>query len=57
MDLSSTQDALLHIAFKIADDNGWLMIDLDDLQAMLNYMEENANLLKKEYGNITSSSI
>ena len=55
--LSSTQDALLHIAFKIADDNGWLMLDLDDLQAMLNYMEENADTLKKEYWNIASSSI
>jgi len=57
MDLSPTQDALLHIAFKIADDNGWLMLDLDDLQAMLNYMEENSDKLKKEYWNIASSSI
>lgn len=57
MNLSSTQDALLHIAFKIADDNGWLMLDLDDLQAMLNYMEENADILKKEYWNIASASI
>jgi DNA helicase HerA-like ATPase len=57
MDLTPAQDALLHIAFRIADENGWLMIDLDDLDAMLTYMEENKDELKKEYGRISSASI
>jgi hypothetical protein len=49
MDLSETQDALLHIAFKIADDNGWLILDLDDLEAVISYMEENSLALRKDY--------
>jgi hypothetical protein len=49
MDLTDTQDALLHIAFKIADDNGWLVIDLDDLDAIISYMDENAKELRREY--------
>jgi hypothetical protein len=57
MDLTPAQDALLHIAFQIADTNGWLMIDLDDLDAILSYMDENADSLKKDYGRINSSSI
>jgi hypothetical protein len=57
LDLTPTQDALLHIAFRIADENGWLMIDLDDLDAMLNWMEENKEELEKKYGRISSSSI
>ena len=57
MDLSETQDALLHIAFKIADDNWWLILDLDDLEAVLSYMDENSKELQKDYGNINSSSI
>jgi hypothetical protein len=35
LDLSDTQDALLHVAFKIADDNNWLLLDLDDLEALI----------------------
>jgi len=57
LDLSDTGEALMHIAFKIADDNWWLLLDLDDVEAILNYMEENSKILKKEYWNIRSSSI
>ena len=57
LDLTKAQDALLHIAFSIADKNWWLMIDLDDLDAMLTYMEENKSILKKEYWTIASNSI
>jgi len=49
MDLSDTQDALLHIAFKIADDKAWLVLDLDDLEAVISYMDENKKDLRKEY--------
>ncbi|MDQ7009210.1 MAG: DUF853 family protein [Candidatus Gracilibacteria bacterium] len=57
LDLSETQDGLLHIAFKIADDNNWLVLDLDDLEAIISYMDENSKTLRKEYGNIGTSSI
>ena len=57
LDLSDTQDAILHIAFKIADDNGWLVLDLDDLEAVISYMDENSKTLRKEYWNIWTSSI
>jgi len=57
MDLSDTQDALLHIAFKIADDNWWLILDLDDLEAIISYMDENSKELRKDYWNINTSSI
>jgi hypothetical protein len=49
MDLSDTQDALLFIAFKIADEKNWLILDLADLEAVLSYMEENSKELRKEY--------
>ncbi len=55
--LTDTQDALIHIAFKIADDNGWLLLDLDDMEAILSYMEENSKILRSEYWNIRSASI
>jgi DNA helicase HerA-like ATPase len=57
MDLSDTQDALLHIAFKIADDNWWLILDLDDIEAILWYMDENRKTLRKYYWTITWSSL
>ncbi len=57
MDLSDTQDALLHIAFKIADDNAWLVLDLDDLEAVISYMDEHKKELRKEYWNISTTSI
>jgi len=57
MDLSDTQDAILHMAFKIADDNWWLILDLDDLEAVIWYMDENSKELRKEYWNIWTSSI
>ena len=57
MDLSDTQDALIHMAFKIADDNGWLILDLDDLEAVISYMDENSKELRKDYWNISTSSV
>jgi DNA helicase HerA-like ATPase len=49
MDLTETQDALLFIAFKIADDNNWLILDLKDLEAVISYMDQNSKELRKEY--------
>lgn len=57
LELNDTQTGILYFCFKIADDNGWLLLDLIDLRGLLNWMSEHAKELKGEYGNITSSSI
>ena len=54
--LNDTQTGILNIAFKIADDNGWLLLDIKDLKSVLIYMGEHASELKLEYGNISSWS-
>lgn len=57
LDLNPTQSGILTIVFKIADDNGWLLLDLKDLKSLVRYVGEHAGELKMEYGNIASSSI
>ena len=57
MDLNETQTGVLNIVFKIADDNGLLLIDLKDLRAMLNFVGKNAAEYTTQYGNVTSASI
>jgi DNA helicase HerA-like ATPase len=57
LELNETQSGVMYACFKIADDNGMLLLDLDDLVSMLNYLGDNAKELKSEYGNISSSSI
>ena len=57
MGLNDTQEGVLYAAFKIADDNGLLLLDLEDLQSLLRWMSDNAKELKGEYGNFTSASI
>ncbi|MEM7193763.1 MAG: helicase HerA-like domain-containing protein [Pseudomonadota bacterium] len=57
MALNETQTGVLYAAFKIADDNGLLLLDLEDLQSLLGWMADNASELRGEYGNFTSASI
>lgn len=57
MDLNETQTDILTVIFKIADDQGLLLIDTKDLRAMLQYMSENAKELSPVYGNITKPSL
>ena len=56
-DLNDTQEAVLSLVFKIADDNGLLLLDLKDLQAMLQYVGNNAAQYQTAYGNISAASI
>jgi uncharacterized protein len=56
-ELNETQMGVLYAAFKIADDQGMLMLDLKDLQAMLNWMKDESKSLEDEYGGISDSSI
>jgi hypothetical protein len=57
LDLNQIQTDILNIIFKIADDEGLLLIDLKDLKSMLNYVSENAANYKAEYGNIAPQSV
>src|SRR5687767_3511625 len=55
--LNDTQEGVLGAVFKIADDNGLLLLDLKDLRAMLQFVGDNAAKFKTEYGNISTASI
>ncbi|MBS4761568.1 DUF853 family protein [Carnobacteriaceae bacterium zg-ZUI252] len=55
--LNETQEGILNIAFKLADDEQLLLIDLKDLRAMLNYVAARADELRELYGNITVQSV
>ena len=57
LELNNTQTGVLYGAFKIADDNGMLLLDLKDLQQLLKWMGENRKELMIEYGNIHPSSL
>jgi hypothetical protein len=57
LDLNETQEGVLAVVFKIADDNGLLLLDLKDLRAMLEYVGDNAAQFKTQYGNVSSASI
>jgi len=55
--LNDTQSGLLSLTFKVADDQGLLLLDLKDLRAMLSYVGDNAKTLTKEYGNVSTTSL
>jgi DNA helicase HerA-like ATPase len=55
--LNETQAGVLNLVFKIADDNSLLLLDMEDLRAMLQYVGDNAKQFTTEYGNISAASI
>ena len=57
MDLNEMQEGVLNIVFRYADEQGLLLLDLDDLQAMLAHTAENADELTTKYGNVTKASV
>ena len=57
LNLNDTQSGVLQIVFKIADDNGLLLIDLKDLRALTQFVGDNAKKFKTEYGNVSAASI
>ena len=57
LDLNDTQAGVLNLVFKIADDNGMLVLDLKDLRAMLQHLGDNAAEFRTEYGNISAASV
>ena len=57
LQLNDVQSGVLTLTFKIADDNGLLLLDLKDLQAMVQYVGENAAQFTTEYGHISTASV
>ncbi|MBN9026548.1 MAG: DUF853 domain-containing protein [Rhizobiales bacterium] len=57
MNLNDTQEGVLTIAFRVADEQGLLLLDLKDLRAMLGFMAENADTIQAKYGNVTKASV
>jgi DNA helicase HerA-like ATPase len=55
--LNDTQEGVLSLVFRVADDNGWLLLDLKDLRAMLKFVADNAADFRTLYGNISSASV
>ena len=57
MNLNDTQEGLLNLVFKVADDKGWHLIDLKDLRGMLQYVADHAKEYRIQYGNVSAASV
>ncbi len=57
LDLNETQEGVLNIVFKVADDQQLLLLDLKDLRAMLTFISDNAAEFKVKYGNVSATSV
>jgi DNA helicase HerA-like ATPase len=57
MELNDTQEGVLNIAFRVADEQGLLLLDLKDLRAMLGYLADHAAELTTQYGNISKATV
>lgn len=57
LNLNDTQEGVLNLTFRVADDKGWLLLDLKDLRAMLQYVAENAKAFRTLYGNVSAASV
>ena len=57
LNLNDTQQGVLSLVFRVADDNGWLLLDLKDLRAMLKFVSDNAAEFRTLYGNVSSASV
>jgi DNA helicase HerA-like ATPase len=55
--LNETQEGVLNIAFRVADEQGLLLLDLKDLRAIINFVGENAPTLSTSYGNVTAATV
>ena len=57
LQLNDTQEGVLNIAFRVADEQGLALLDLKDLRAILGFVAEHASELQKEYGNVSSATV
>lgn len=57
LELNDTQEGILNLVFRLADDEGMLILDLKDLRAMLEHVADRATEVRKRYGNVSAASI
>ncbi len=57
LNLNETQEGVMTLVFRVADDNGWLLLDLKDLRAMLRFVSEHRKEFQSLYGNISPASV
>lgn len=57
LDLNEIQEGVLNIAFRLADEQGLLLLDLKDLREMLGFVSANAKALSAKYGNVSAQSV
>lgn len=57
LELNDTQEGILNIAFRVADEHKWPVVDLKDLRALLTYIGDNLSEVKTKYGNVTKDSV
>jgi len=57
LNLNDTQEGVLSLVFRVADDNGWLLLDMKDLRAMLKFVADNAADFQTVYGNVSAASV
>ncbi|MBK1643787.1 ATP-binding protein [Thiocapsa imhoffii] len=57
LNLNEVQEGVINIVFHVADENGWLLLDLKDLRALLVYVSEQASSLQSRYGNVSAASV
>jgi len=55
--LNDVQEGVINIVFRVADENGWLLLDMKDLRALLAHVSDNASDLQTRYGNISKASV
>src|SRR3981189_834490 len=57
MDLNDVQEGVLNVAFKVADEQGLLLLDMKDLRAILSFIAEHAAVLTTQYGNVSKQTV
>ena len=57
LQLNDTQEGVLNIAFRVADEQGLALLDMKDLRAILGFVADHASELQKEYGNVSSATV
>jgi len=57
LELNDTQQGVLEVVFKLADDNGWLLLDLGDLRSLLNFAADNSKGISTHYGLVSKTSL
>jgi DNA helicase HerA-like ATPase len=57
LELNDTQEGVLEIVFKLADDNGWLLLDIEDLRTLLNHVADDRKAISEKYGLVSTQSI